>query len=246
MLTAKLVESLLGIPNMMTKEDLLPLLGGAPQELVDAVVELAKPAPVFPTESITTQHLAYGVAGIPQSAFATLGYLVDVKDGDLKRPKSTPFRNGNLSGRFQKMGVSQVILNPNYARMVNNRMAKQCEPGEGIEEKYGAAFEPAPRQWGERVFIAGRAVGLVEHKGNLYLETAVLRHLGKVYYFCDGKPIEWEEIKDYFHPKRESKRQPLPESFKVKWRTWGLDSIHTVAITPNRPPRETHRYAIEH
>lgn len=243
MLLDQILENMAELPNTATRDELQEAMGPiVPDELVDAIVSLAKPArtanhPVHVTE----WQFAAGLMSMPGViAFATIGHLTTAKDSELIKPKA----NGT-SGRIRKLGVSQVIINANYAAMVNNRMGKECEPGETIDDRFGNAFIAAPRSWGERLFMGQKPIGLVFHENKLYLETAWLRRLGPVYWYWDGKPVEWNEIAPFFHPKREGRRQPQEK--KVIWRTWGLDSIRTVSITPQQgADRVTHRFVVQH
>lgn len=211
-------------------------------DLVETIVALAKPAESeLSVAEVTRSHFTDTMLKIPQSAFATIGFLTTAKDSELVCPK----KNG-ISGAVQKLGVCQLVINANYAKMVNKRMGEQCDEGETIEKHFGSEFQAAEHPWADRVMVDGKPVGLVAHRktGVLYLVSALLRPIGTTYYYLHGEPIEFGEISHLFHPKKESKRQPLPEERKVKWRTWKMESVRTVAITPNTTPRVCSRFIL--
>jgi hypothetical protein len=252
MLTKSVVRSLLAVENTIGLEEVKDILGPSNQPLVDAICQMARPAKSKDPATISAHELAQGLFNQPVSAFATIGFLTTPGDSKLVKPKSTTFRGKRISGLFQTLGVSQVIVNANYANMVNNAMGRECEPGETIDGKYGAAFEPAAPAWYDRIYrtIDGKqkSTGLGRHRqtGQLYVVTALLRSIGSPTYFFDGDPVEWSEVKHLFHPKRASKRQPLPEDKQIQWRTWKFESIQTLCITPNTEPRLTHRLHVSH
>jgi hypothetical protein len=249
-----ILENVAELPNTATKEELKEAMGPVvPTELVNAIANLARPARTDHPVRVSEDQFVKGLESMPGViCFATIGHLTTAKDSELIKPK----KNGT-SDRFKKLGVSQVIVNANYTKMVQTRIEK-----EGLAEQ----FDAAKRTWGFRVVKQGDTVyyvrpdppldpangpilpvGLVYHeeKGLLYLETAWLRRIGPVYWYDNGNPVEWDEIARYFHPKREGKRQPQKQ--KVAWRTWGLDSIRTVSITPQQgKDRVTHRFVVQH
>lgn len=235
--TREVIEEVLGVANTMGREDIADLV---PPALVDAIVEIARPADTRPITDLTRIRFEQGIRGMESSAFATIGTFTTIKDGDLIKPKT----NGT-SGMITKLALTQVIVNCSYANMVNNQMAREVPEGKTFEEYWGEQFESAPRTWGTRLIVFGKPRGIVEHTNKngvfkTYLDTARLRSLGKSYWYFHGQPIEWDEIAHMFHPFRESKRQQQEK--KINWRTYGFESLQTVAITPNQEPRFTYRY----
>lgn len=242
MLTKDLVDYCLGVKKTITKEEAQAQMGNAPEDLVNAIVQIAQPATQESGEIETWTRAQFidSLKAMRTSAFATIGFFQVKKDRDLVKPKTL-----GTSGRIACLGVSQLVVNANYANMVNNVMGKLTEIGSTIEEQYGSVFEAAPRQWGERVVIDGKPIGLVYHKGLYYLESAKIRDCGPLYWFFDGQPVDYNLIAGYLHDKKEeSKRQPVPEEYRVKWRTWGMDTVQTVSITPNMEPRTTYRFKL--
>jgi len=233
-----LINRVLALPNVVMEDEIRDLVH---PDLVNGIVALASRGIEGNPRRISRQTFVDMVAGMSVSAFATIGNLTVAKDSELIKPK----RNGT-SGRISKLAVSQVVVNGSYGNMVTGRMGGECEPGETIGDHFGIdRFEPEERSWGQRVMVDGRPVGLVEHKGVLYLETAKIRNIGPVYWFMDDNEVEWADIKDHFHPFRgESQRQPLPEERKIKWRTWKMESILTVSITPNTSPRVCSKFIL--
>jgi hypothetical protein len=238
-----LLDDCLTIANTMERKGIEDLVHPA---MVEAIVNLAAPAvKVEAPATASVDEFIKGILSIPVAMFATIGTLTTVADSKLIKPKA----NG-ISGRFQCLTTSQVVVNGNYARMVNARMGQECGDGETFKDRFGEefaeGFTPAPRTWGKRVVINGKLVGLVKHNGEYYLDTALMRNIGQTFWFEDGRQVDYSEIAEHFHPKRESKRQPLPTDRKVKWRTWKMESLLTASITPCTEPRICTRLIIDH
>jgi hypothetical protein len=92
----------------------------------------------------------------------------------LKGGKSNPHQ-GHVTKRSNP--VIRVLGNGDYQTRVNEVMESQ-----GKEYTFGA------RAWGQRT-----PEGLIEHKGELYVEGELIETLS-VEYFLDGKPVEKQDI----------------------------------------------------
>jgi len=155
-------------------------------------------------KALTTNQLVELLATVKGATFATI-----ITETDARLVKT-----GNPFGDVRKVSRVNVTLGFQYEKAVNRQRAR--EGGE-------TDFEAAPRQWGERK----PGTMLVEHKGNLYLETKVERSLDCQYFTADGKELTAEEVKPFL-PKKGASRQEVEKEILV--RDYALESIRSIAF----------------
>lgn len=152
--------------------------------------------------------------------------LISETEPPIKSPKTS-----GMGGRIKKLSHMTIYMGGavSYGNIVKNRQAKLAK-----ELEVGAPdWEPAPRQWGERV----PHTPFVLHKEKLYLECMVVS-CHRVEYRLDGQPVEHEKVVGYLREKSATSRQNLTvesaegkdDSREVVWRTFGLDSIVQVTL----------------
>jgi hypothetical protein len=178
-----------------------------------------------------------GLLNMECSAFATLGISRVIANNELVKPK----KNGT-EGRISKLAVYQAVVNSSYANAVTNAMGRECEPGQTIADRFDVEqYEPAPHPYADRV--PGRGVYVHrDDSSRLYIQTHAIRHIGRTYWYLDGGLVDFSEIRELLHPKREGTRQP--QQRKVIWRTPKPETVLTVKITPNTAARVTLVYQL--
>jgi hypothetical protein len=118
-------------------------------------------------------------------------------------------------GRIRKVSRTNVVLNCVYQNSVNNQRER-----EDLERN----FEPEPRKWGQRIV----GTGLVEHNGELYLETKIQRTLGYTYIDQSGSEVDPAIINPYLPKRVEGERQGVEKP--VIWRDYKLASIRELVV----------------
>ena len=143
----------------------------------------------------------------------------------VKKHRTTKAANPWL-GRVTKAARINVVLGGDYRSMVDNRRLKEAAPQTLEDLALIEAFEPMPRAWGVR---RGRSP-LVDHKGKVYVEAAVLR----VYesgLLIDGEPASDDDaadVRQYLpHPKEEGARQEVERP--VILRDYAMASLRAIA-----------------
>lgn len=103
--------------------------------------------------------------------------IVVVSDVKLKGGKANP-----MQGHVTKSSLLEVRLlgNGEYDKM--------------MKENVDSSFVSKPRAWGTR-----REDGLIEHKGELYVEVSIEDPIARVF-FLDGDVIKMEDIEGYEDP----------------------------------------------
>ncbi len=153
--------------------------------------------------------------------------LVAATEPPIKSPKTS-----GMGGRIKKLTHLTVYMGGavNYGNIVKNRQEKLAKE---LNVDRPEGWEPAPRQWGERI----PQTPFVQHKGKLYLECMVT-DCHRVEYRLDNKPVDFAEVEPFLREKSTSSRQMLtvesPEgtdsSREVVWRTFALENIVQVSM----------------
>lgn len=169
---------------------------------------------------ISREDLPALLAGMGKHSFACLVSDSVVADGQLIKPKTQ-----GISGRIRKLTKVQLYTGHavSYANIVRNRQEKLAgEIGQDTPD-----WEPAPRQWGERI----QGTPFVFHKGELYLETMVTRCL-EVAYKLDGVFVDKADLEGYIRERDTDNvgRQLLTEEKAVIWRDYKLCNIVQVTL----------------
>jgi hypothetical protein len=154
-------------------------------------------------KTMTRNELTAFLTGLKGATFAT---LTTHTEPELKK-------RGNNLGTVRKVSRVNVCLGFQYEAAVNRQRTREDATPD---------FEAAPRQWGNR--IPGTV--LVEHKGNVYLETKVEKSLDHKYLGTDGNVIP-DEMVAPFLPSKGASRQDVDKEIIV--RDYNLDSIRHMA-----------------
>lgn len=149
---------------------------------------------------ITRERLLLMLTEIRGASFATITTRTDAR---LKK-------TGNPFGHVEKVSRVNVTLGFQYAGSVNRQRIREDETPD---------FVAMPRQWGER---SPHTPILIQHKGNLYLETKVERSLSHEYRAEDGTILTDEQVRPFL-PSRGQSRQEVEKEILV--RDYALDSI---------------------
>jgi hypothetical protein len=164
------------------------------------------------TNTICCDNVISGVVlieKIKSISGTTMASIVVETIPDIKNPKTS-----GMTDRLRKRSYVSITLGFNYSNSVNRQRTK-----EGVEPD----FEALPRKWGTRI----PKTSLVEHKGELYLETKINRVIDTKY-ILDGQEVQYGDIEQYLRAKPQSSgRQGVNN--EIILRDYKLSSI--VAIT---------------
>lgn len=115
----------------------------------------------------------------------------------LKKDRNDHF-NVNNFGDVMKTTESDVVLNTNYATLMEEYIQENTPAGETPEP-----YEPKSRRWGERI-----SDSLVEHNGKIYLTINNPLKTTSSYVSATGEKLSEEDLIGFL-PKKSSHNSPV-------------------------------------